>query len=234
METIAIIPARIGSKRLLRKNLTKINNKFILEILISRLIISGKFSRIIVSTDSDLIRNIAIKSGAQCNKLRPRNLSGDNITTQDVIKYEINNYKIPKNTFVFCFYPSSILFLPSDIKKAKNRLVNNKFKFVVSVYKPNSSPLRAFKISKFENLQMLHPKYFNKRSQDLTEVFNDAGLFYLAYAHDWLESKLKYDSNSTYVKIPLSRVADLNYIEDLVILKILWNHLKRKEKLEIK
>ena len=56
---IAIIPARIGSKRLKYKNIKKIKNKTLIEIVISVLSKSKIFSDIFVSTDSEIIKKIS-------------------------------------------------------------------------------------------------------------------------------------------------------------------------------
>ena len=233
MKPVAIIPARAGSKRLPGKNLAKIGGIPMLEILIDQLKKSEKFSRIIVSTDSEEIRNLSIKLGADCDKLRPNHLSNDYASTQEVIRYEIETSNINNNSLVFCFNPASILFLPSDIDEAQRALQSNSFKFVISVYQPNSSPLRAFKVSELGGLQMLYPENYNKRSQDLPKTFNDAGLFYLAVAGDWLNFDLQFNDFATYVIIPYLRAVDVNYKEDLEMLELLWKHLS-KEKIEIK
>jgi pseudaminic acid cytidylyltransferase len=234
MKPIAIIPARAGSKRLPGKNLAKISGIPVLEILLDQLRKSKKFSRVIVSTDSEEIRNLSIKFGAESDKLRPDHLANDHASTQEVIRYEIETSNIKKNSLVFCFNPASILFLPSDIEASLRALQSNPFKFVISVYKPNSSPLRAFRVSESGGLQMLYPEYYNKRSQDLPETFNDAGLFYLAKAGDWLSFDLQFDDLATYVVIPHLRAVDVNYKEDLEMLELLWQHLGKKDKIEIK
>ena len=48
--TICIIPARSGSKRIKNKNIQKINNQYLIEIVIKIAKKSGIFSRIVVST----------------------------------------------------------------------------------------------------------------------------------------------------------------------------------------
>ena len=50
--TICIIPARSGSKRIKNKNIQKINNQYLISIVIKIAKKSGIFKRIVVSTDS--------------------------------------------------------------------------------------------------------------------------------------------------------------------------------------
>ena len=54
---IAVIPARLNSKRLSNKLLLKIENITILEHVIIRLILSDSFSKIIVASPNNKIKN---------------------------------------------------------------------------------------------------------------------------------------------------------------------------------
>ena len=84
---IAIIPARAGSKRLPGKNLLDIAGKPLIAWTIEAAVNAGLFERIIVSTDSREIADIAVEYGAEVPFLRPEELSGDNSTTADVLKH---------------------------------------------------------------------------------------------------------------------------------------------------
>ena len=63
MNIIAVIPARGNSKRIVNKNLLKINNQYILEILYQNLKSMNIFQNIILSTDSLKIKKLAKKIG---------------------------------------------------------------------------------------------------------------------------------------------------------------------------
>ena len=83
--TICIIPARSGSKRLKNKNIKKFDGKPIISYAIKIAQSSGLFSKIIVSTDSKKISNIAKRYGAEVPFLRSKKLSDDFATTSEVI-----------------------------------------------------------------------------------------------------------------------------------------------------
>ena len=59
--TIAIIPARGGSKRIPRKNIRLFQGKPLLSIAIETALASHCFNKIIVSTDDDEIAHVAKK-----------------------------------------------------------------------------------------------------------------------------------------------------------------------------
>ena len=70
MSTIAIIPARGGSKRIPRKNVTPFLGKPMISWTIEAALKSGVFENVLVSTDDNEIAEISIESGAQVPFLR--------------------------------------------------------------------------------------------------------------------------------------------------------------------
>ena len=101
MRAIAIIPARIGSKRIKQKNILPIGGKPMISWVIHNALMSEVFEKIFVSTDSPKIASIAEESGAEVPFLRDKNLSSDFICTAEVIKDMISKIKINENVFVF-------------------------------------------------------------------------------------------------------------------------------------
>lgn len=67
---IAIIPARGGSKRLPRKNIMPFNGKPMIAWTIEAALESGMFSKVLVSTDDEEIRQVSLQAGAQVPFLR--------------------------------------------------------------------------------------------------------------------------------------------------------------------
>jgi len=85
MKITAIIPARGGSKRLLRKNIAKIWGIPMLCWSIKACKTSKYDIEVWVSTEDDEIKNIAKSSGANIHKRSPA-LSGDKVFKQEVIR----------------------------------------------------------------------------------------------------------------------------------------------------
>ena len=84
MKIICLIPARIGSKRLKKKNLLKINNKSLIEWNILRCKKSKVFNQIFINSDSTIFKKYADK-----NKInfyyRNKILGNDKATSEDYI-----------------------------------------------------------------------------------------------------------------------------------------------------
>ena len=83
---IAIITARGGSKRIPHKNIKEFCGKPIIEYSIEAAKEAGIFDDIMVSTDDDVIADIAIKAGAKLPFMRSKQTSNDYATTADVLK----------------------------------------------------------------------------------------------------------------------------------------------------
>lgn len=73
--SVALIPARGGSKGISRKNLKKICGKPLISWAIETALKSKVFERVIVSTDSEEIAKLARRCGAETPFLRPANLA---------------------------------------------------------------------------------------------------------------------------------------------------------------
>jgi len=86
MKIVALIPARIGSKRLKRKNIRLINGKPMISYAINACKRSRLIDKVYVSTESDIIANIAKEYGATVID-RPKELAEDNVRTQDVFEH---------------------------------------------------------------------------------------------------------------------------------------------------
>ena len=99
MKVLCSICAREGSKGVPNKNIKEIAGKPLIAFSIQQALESNLFDKIVVSTDSDEIRKIAKKYGAESWFSRPTGLSKDNSPKIPVIKHALEesekkfNYK---------------------------------------------------------------------------------------------------------------------------------------------
>ena len=89
MSTVAIIPARGGSKRIPRKNIKEFCGKPMIAWSIEAARESGCFDRIVVSTDDAEIAEVARQFGAEIPFMRPSSLSDDYTGTIPVIRHAV-------------------------------------------------------------------------------------------------------------------------------------------------
>lgn len=90
---LGVIPARGGSKGILKKNIKDMNGKPLIAYTIeaaNTAIEAGALSRCIVSTDSEEIAEISYNYGAEVPFMRPDYLGGDTIKSVDVILHALS------------------------------------------------------------------------------------------------------------------------------------------------
>jgi len=90
MKTLAVIPARAGSKSIPNKNIVDINGKPLIAWTIIQALRSGVVDYVHVSTDSPEIADIAQEYGASCEFLRPVDIAGDTVGTRPTMLHSIN------------------------------------------------------------------------------------------------------------------------------------------------
>ncbi len=179
MSSIAIITARGGSKRIPKKNIKEFCGKPIIAYSIEAALASGAFDEVMVSTDSDEIKDIALKYGARVPFMRSQSTSDDFATTADVIKEVIEQYKSEGKKFKCgcCIYPTAPFVTGEKLKMAMDKLSCENVDSVVPIVQYSFPPQRAFVI-RDEQLQYMFPEHRNARSQDLEAVYHDCGQFY--------------------------------------------------------
>lgn len=96
---IAMIPARIGSERLKKKNLALLNDKPMICYAIEAAKQSGVFDRIVINSDDCIFREIAEMTGVEFY-LRPKNLGGSEIKSDHVVYDFIQKYPASIVTWV--------------------------------------------------------------------------------------------------------------------------------------
>ena len=170
-----------------------------------------------VSTDDDEIAKIAQLHGAEVPFKRPSHLADDYCPTKDVIKHAIEWYEKENCNleYVCCIYATAPLINSEDINiaiKTLKRTSSNSFIFPITSFQHPVQ--RALKINKDGFANMKNPKHFLSRTQDLEELYHDAGQFYLAKTEAWKRVKNIFH-NSMPIVIPYWRVQDIDNQEDL-------------------
>ena len=147
-KTLAIIPARKGSKRITNKNIKKFNGIPIIAYTIKAAKKSKIFDYISVSTDCKIIAKVAIKYGAKVDFKRPKKISDDKTKTIDVINHAINFYNKDFERFKYtcCLYPASPFIDYKNIIEAYNALKNSKCDMVFTAQEFPSPIQRAIKV----------------------------------------------------------------------------------------
>ena len=92
-DLLILIPSRAGSKGIPNKNLVDLDGHPLISWTISPAIKSNISEHIIVSTNSESIRKIAVTYGASAPFLRPDKISGDSSLQIDVIRHCLDFFR---------------------------------------------------------------------------------------------------------------------------------------------
>lgn len=195
---LAIIPARSGSKGLKNKNIKELNGKPMLAYSIEAALKSSIFDDIIVSTDSKNYADIAINHGASVPFLRPKYLSTDEATTNDVIVYNLLELEKAGKAYDYfmVLQPTSPLRQAEDIVGAINLLFEKNANSVISVCEAEHSPLYMNKLDETLSLEQFLTKDTKTRRQELPTYYRLNGAIYLCKVNYFLKYKDLYKEKS--------------------------------------
>ena len=122
MPTVAvIIPVKARSTRLPGKNLKDLCGKPMMAYPILAAIGARGVSRVVVSTESDEVKKIALQYGAEVPFMRPEALTGDAVTSQEVLVHALDELKKLDGyepDYVLLLYPTSPLLKRERIEQA--------------------------------------------------------------------------------------------------------------------
>lgn len=218
--TLVVIPARGGSKRILNKNIKEINGQPMIYWPLMEIQKLFKPENILVSTDSNIIKDFIERKGIDVPFKRPKSLSDDYTGTSPVIEHALKWYEdnVKQVEFVLTVYPTAVLLSKDDICAAMALL--SKDRACESVMSATSF---AFPIQRavFENkdgyAEMFEPNNYSKRSQDFVEAKHDAGQFYLTRAASIRNGSLLTNSKVKLLLLKRGNVVDIDTIEDFEI-----------------
>ncbi|PHS56711.1 MAG: pseudaminic acid cytidylyltransferase [Sulfurimonas sp.] len=231
MKTIAIIPARGGSKRIYKKNIKHFFNKPLISYSIKIAIESKLFDKVIVSTDDKEIADIAKSYGADVPFIRPKELSDDYTNTADVSSHAIDFFK--KNGIIFDYACTIYATAPMlQVKYLKDGLKKLQDSDAVHSFSATTMPFpiqRTFKLNKDGRCEMFTPEFYKYRSQDLIEAYQDAGQFY------WSKLSLHTNENmfskdSIAIILPRYLVQDIDTLEDWERAELMYEVMIKKIK----
>jgi N-acylneuraminate cytidylyltransferase len=220
---VAIIPARGGSKRIPKKNIKLFHGKPIISYSIEAALDSKCFDRVIVSTDDESIAKVAQKYGAEVPFIRPAEFSDDYTGTNAVVAHAINTLNCEVE-LACCIYATAPFVTVATLQQGYVKLINtSSAEFAVTVTSFPFPIQRAVTLDENTGcLSMNDTSLRLTRSQDLTEMYHDAGQIYWGRANAFIENRPLFTANTTPIILPRHRVQDIDTPEDWLRAEMLY------------
>ena len=145
MKIVALIPARSGSKGIVNKNVRFLAGKPLILHAIHHALKSKLISQTYVSSDSSVVREIALEAGVKFSK-RPKDLAGDYVTDWPVVKHFYNELEVKPDVIIYIRCTSPI-HSPNMIDEALSKAELNSFDSIRCITKSKQSPYKSWRLS---------------------------------------------------------------------------------------
>ena len=200
LKILAVIPARGGSKGILRKNLALVGGRPLIAWSIAAAINSGVCHDVIVSTDDEEIADVAKAYGANVPFMRPASLAKDDSPIFEALNHVLDKYEDKDITHILQLNPTSPLRTENHIKEVYDQWDGN-CESIVSVCKAHTHPYWCKKLDKQGRIKDFldkGPDQFKIR-QELPDVYALTGAIFLV-SKDLVRANTYY-SDKTYAYI---------------------------------
>jgi CMP-N-acetylneuraminic acid synthetase len=229
-QTVAVIPARAGSKRVPNKNLREVNGKPLIAHTIQQAKKVSSLDRSIVSTESEEIRAVSERFGADVPFERPQELATDTATSAEVVFHALEWLQSSGASFDHvCLLPVTTPFRSvSDIESALSKLRASEGSTLVSVTDFETPPFWTVE----DTGSGLQP-YFDKspwdetQSQEFPSLIRPNGAIFAAQVPTFMETKSFYTENTVGYKMPRKRSLDIDEPFDLELARALMSWRKQ-------
>lgn len=228
MRSIAIIPARSGSKGLKDKNIRLLAGKPMMAYTIEAAKQSGIFDCVHVSTDSKEYARIAQKLGADVPFLRSDELSGDTAGSWDVVRWTLEQYAQRGQTFdcVALLQPTSPLRTAEDIQNAYRIMQEKHADAVVGVCEMDHSPVWSNTLPEDGNMDGFLNRAANIGRQNLPVYYRINGAVYLAKKDILSDAETALYGVGTYAYVmPKQRSIDIDDVFDFMVAEAVMDKL---------
>jgi CMP-N,N'-diacetyllegionaminic acid synthase len=181
-QVIGLIPARGGSKGVLRKNMMVIAGKPLIDFSILAAQHSNYITSVYVSSDDEAILRHAQTIGAT-GIVRPNEFATDTASAIDVVDHFIGTLSITllqEDPYIVYLQPTSPIRTARHIDDALGQMLAANAQSLMSVSEMKKSPFKMFTLDAKGRLQSLFDeKLSNARRQDLPAVFAPNGAIYV-------------------------------------------------------
>ena len=218
VEKICVIPARLSSKRIVKKNTRIFFGKPLIWWTINAAIKSDMFSDIIVSSDDEDVLNLADRLNV--TRFSRTNFIDDFATSSEATIYTLSNLnkEIQDDTLIFQLLPTCPLRTSIDIKKSFEIFSQDKLISGISGYEMCfGNPHWLLQKQKPNNINFSFPNIQELRSQDLEPLYMLSGAIWISKYKYLIENQSFKGDNTGLLNLSWLSCLDIDTEEELII-----------------
>lgn len=229
MTSLAIIPARGGSKRIPRKNVRPFAGKPMLQHSVEAALACGCFAEVMVSTDDDEIAAVARAAGASVPFVRSASTADDHAPLATVVEEVLRRYAVDGRGFdeVCVLLATAPLVTPQRLREGQAKLRATGADSVVPVVAFSFPIQRALRVTD-DRCGFMWPEHALTRSQDLEPAYHDAGQFYWLRVSSFLAQKRIFAAHTAALPLSPLEVQDIDTEDDWALAELKHERLQRR------
>lgn len=220
---LAIIPARGGSKGIIKKNLRMLGGKPLIGYTIDAAKKSRMLDRIIVSTDDPEIAAFSRENGIGV-VIRPDSIAQDKSPITETIEHTLRALGENENSFpeiIVLLQPTSPLRTTEDIDRAVTQFLDTSPESLISVCESEHSPFWCFTIDSGKLAPLFDRRNSELRRQDLPKTYRPNGAIYISTPGKIrMHSGFVMDNTAPFL-MPANRSIDIDAPLDLLFAEFL-------------
>lgn len=226
MKVLGIIPARGGSKGILRKNLTPLAGKPLLYYTVRAAQVSRRLTRTILSSEDQEIGDVGRSLGIEVPFVRPAALATDEARSVEVAKHALQfaeNEESTRYDVVCLLQPTCPLRAPYDIDRAIEMLDQSDADGVVSLARvEDPHPMKMMLVTD-KIVRPLFPDQWREtiRRQELPPVFYLNGAVYCVRREVLLDHDSLWGEKTLAYVMPAERSVNIDTMLDIKLAECL-------------
>jgi CMP-N,N'-diacetyllegionaminic acid synthase len=227
MKILAIIPARGGSKGIKNKNIIDLNGQPLIYYTLNEAEKVDDLDRIIVSTESNVVKTVCDKIGNYVPSMRPVEFAQDHSRTIDLVEDIIMRLEKVNNEtydYICLLQPTSPLRIAKDIQECIEIIKEQGNGSVVSLAKIDEPhPYKMKIIEGGEVKPLIQGANSSIPRQELPEVFELNGAIYLTETIGLMKNRTFFCEPCVPFIMPMERSVNINNQFDLRLAEYLLN-----------
>ncbi|MDP3949302.1 acylneuraminate cytidylyltransferase [Microbacterium sp.] len=231
--TVAVIPARGGSKGVPRKNLRRIGGVPLIQRAVRAAAAAEHVDLVVVSTDDDEIAELSVAAGARVIR-RPAEISGDTASSESAVLHALDALESAGETVdIVVFIQATSPFIPSDrIDAAVDEVRSGRYDSMFSAHETYGFLWRRDDDQAAAAIN--HDAARRPRRQDREPHYLETGAFYVFQADGFRRAGHRFFGRVGIVEVPELSAVEIDDEQHAAVASALAPLMDQPESIDVK